>query len=259
VQSVIAETSAAQGRVLGTRLDAMSYEQTFQKVLQMADDVGVHAVAAANTHLVAEALVNPEYAAVLESFDLVLPDGMPLVWALRLDGHEMRERVYGPYLMQHALRHSPTNVRHFFFGSSECCLMKLQDAARKLNPDISIAGVLSPPFGEWSEDAEAEMIDAINVAQADLVWVALGGVRQEIWIARNRHRLHRGVFLAVGDAFPLLAGLRGYAPVWMQRLGLTWLHRSLLEPRRMLPRYLKYNTRFAAAFLWERMRMTCRA
>ena len=253
-----AETNASSGRVLGTRVDAMTYGQAFERTLQMAAAGGVHAVAAANTHLVAEARMNRDFADVLEGFDLVLPDGMPLVWALRLDGHEIHERVYGPYFMEHALRHSPATVRHFFFGSSERCLMRLQEAARKLNPHIHITGVLSPTFGEWNRSTEEDVIDRIRAAHADFVWVALGGVRQETWIAKNRHHFQRGVFLAVGDAFPLLAGLRGFAPGWMQRLGLTWLHRSLLEPRRMLPRYLKYNTRFAAAFLLERMRMTCR-
>ena len=241
--------SIPTGAILGTRIALTSYDEALRTVTDFAAEGAVRCVAAANTQLIAEAALNPDYAAALRSFDLILPDGMPLVWALRLDGHEIEDRVYGPYFMEHALRHSPDGLRHYFFGSSEQCLTDLQRRAGELNPKIQIAGAASPPFGTWSEDVEARLIADINDARPDLVWVALGGVKQEAWIARNRPRLPRGVFLAVGDAFPLIAGHRAFAPAWMQQRGLTWLYRLCQEPGRMLPRYLSYNTRFVTAFL----------
>lgn len=216
---------------------------------------GVCCVAAANTHLVAEAALNSEYADALRGFDLILPDGMPLVWALRLDGHEIEDRVYGPYFMEHVLRHSPEGMGHYFFGGTEQCLADLQRCATALNPAIRIVGAVSPPFGAWSDEMEMRLIADINEARPDFVWVALGGVKQEMWIARNRACFSSGVFLAVGDAFALLAGHRSIAPSWMQRTGLTWLYRLCQEPGRMLPRYLSYNTRFLTAYLAERLRL----
>jgi len=242
------------GSVLGTTLNLTTYTQVAQEVIQIARSGKVAALAAANTHLIAEAVDHPEFAAVLAGFDWVVPDGMPLVWALQLDGHDIDDRVYGPYLMQHLLTHSPKSLRHYFLGGTEECLHRLQQAARKLNPEITIAGALSPPFGRWDDATETAIIQAINAAQADLIWVALGGVKQETWIARNRHRFQRGVFLAVGDAFALVAGMRSFAPGWMQRCGLTWMFRLIQEPRRLLTRYLEKNTRFIIAFLADRLR-----
>lgn len=246
--------SPSYGRVLGTRIDVSTYEQALTQVVALAQGGRVSAVAAANTHLLAEATINPGFAAVLNDFDVTLPDGMPLVWALQLDGHDIAGRVYGPYFMQHVMQHAPEGMTHYFFGGTEECLARLQKRAREINPRIRIAGAVSPPFGQWEADTETRLIDNINAANADFVWVALGGVKQETWIAHNRHRFRRGVFLAVGDAFALVAGLRSYAPAWMQRCGLTWVYRLFQEPRRLLVRYMSNNTRFALAFLAERLR-----
>ncbi len=241
------------GKVLGTRLDVTTYEQALAQVVTLARSGNVGAVAAANTHLLAEAARNPGFAAVLQGFDIVLPDGMPLVWALQLDGHDITERVYGPYFMQHMLQHAPRDMTHYFFGGTDECLTRLQERARELNPSIRIAGAESPPFGQWEADTEMRLIANINAANADFVWIALGGVKQETWIAHNRHRFRRGIFLAVGDAFALVAGMRSYAPAWMQRCSLTWMYRLVQEPRRLLVRYISYNTRFVLAFFAERL------
>ena len=116
---------------------------------------------------------------------------------------------------------------------------------RKLRPEVQIVGHLSPPFRPWQEEDEAGFARTIGAAAPDFIWVALGGVKQETWIARNRHRYARGVFLAVGDAFELLAERRRFAPAWMQRLGLTWVYRLAQEPRRLWKRYLTHNSVFA--------------
>lgn len=243
------------GVILGTKVALTTYAEACRAVEAFAREGGVRCVAAANTHLLAEAALNSEYANALRGFDLILPDGMPLVWALRLDGHEIEDRVYGPYFMEHVLRHASSGLRHYFFGGTEQCLADLQRRAASLNPAIRIAGAMSPPFGAWSDETETRLIAEINEARPDFIWVALGGVKQELWLARNRARFARGVFLAVGDAFALLAGSRSFAPDWMQRRGLTWLYRLCQEPGRMLPRYLSYNTRFVTAFLAERLRL----
>lgn len=246
------------GQILGTQVHIVTYETAFQAVVSAAAMTGTLAVAAANTHLIGEAHSNPGFAEVLGSFDLIMPDGMPLVWALWLEGHEIKDRVYGPYFMEYALIHSTPNLRHYFFGGTEACLSQLQTKARELNPNLQIVGAVSPPFGVWDEKTEARLINDINASHADMIWVALGGVKQETWISKNRHRFHHGAFLAVGDAFTLVAGLRSYAPTWIQRLGLTWLIRLLQEPRRLFSRYLSYNTRFTSAYLLDRLMLVYR-
>jgi N-acetylglucosaminyldiphosphoundecaprenol N-acetyl-beta-D-mannosaminyltransferase len=240
------------GRVLGCRISIETYESATTRLVRMAQSGVPRLVAAANTHLVSEAQTDPEFAKILESFDLVLPDGMPLVWALQLDGQAIRERVYGPYLMDYVIRHACPGLKHYFFGGTEECLEALRVRLIEARPDLQIAGMVSPPFGQWDDVTEKHMIEEINQAGADFVWVALGGVKQERWIAGNRGRFQRGVFMAVGDAFALLAGMRSYAPDWMQRLGMTWLYRLAQEPRRLAGRYLKYNVHFVTTFLKER-------
>ena len=107
-------TTARHGTVLGVRLNLTDYSEVAEEVVARARSGEVAALAAANTHLVAEAVDCSEFAKVLADFDWVVPDGMPLVWALQLDGHEIEDRVYGPYLMQHLLTHSPTRTPAIF-------------------------------------------------------------------------------------------------------------------------------------------------
>jgi len=228
-------------RILGVPVACATYDSALDALKQLARQARPSAVCPANTHILGEARHNPAFGRVLAKFNLVLPDGMPVVWALNRRGAGLKDRVYGPYLMRHALRHTPRPWRHFFFGDSEACLADLRRTAAQLQPDIQIVGAISPPFRALTEQEEQSFAQAINQAAPDFVWVALPGVRMEEWIIANQARYQRGVFLAVGDAFTLLTGRRQFAPRWMQRLGMTWLYRALHEPGRLGPRYLQYN------------------
>jgi len=230
--------------VLGTPVACVTYESALEVVKQLAKEPRPTAVCPANTHIVAEARHEPEFARIMKTFDVVLPDGMPIVWAMNLRGGGLSDRVYGPYFTRHALQNCPRPWRHFFFGDTEEVLEALKVEAKKLQPDIEIVGAISPPFRAWTESDEAQFADAINRVNPDFIWVGLPGGRMEKWIIDNQQRYQRGVFLAVGDAFTLLSGRRPFAPAWMQRLGLTWLYRMLAEPRRLGPRYLRYNSLF---------------
>jgi N-acetylglucosaminyldiphosphoundecaprenol N-acetyl-beta-D-mannosaminyltransferase len=228
-------------KVLGLPVACVTYASAFEEIKKLAVERRPTAVCPANTHILAEARRDSDFAAVMRRFDLVLPDGMPVVWAVNWLGGSLSDRVYGPYFMRYALEHSPPPWRHFFFGDSAECISELQKVARRLQPEIDIVGGISPPFRPFTEEDESSFAEQINRASPDFIWVALPGVRMERWIIANQGRYPRGVFLAVGDAFSLLTGRRYFAPRWMQRLGLTWLFRLLAEPARLGPRYLKYN------------------
>ena len=120
---------------------------------------------------------------------------MPVVWALNFRGAGLKDRVYGPYFMRHALRNTPRPWRHFFFGDSEECLVELRRVLVQLQPDIEIVGMLSPPFRPFTEADEALFADTINRADPDFVWVALPGVRMEQWIIDNQARYRRACSL----------------------------------------------------------------
>ena len=231
-------------KILGVPVACVTYDSALEIVEGLAREPRPTAVCPANTHILAEARHDPEFGQVMDKFDLVFPDGMPVVWALNLRGAGLSDRVYGPYFTKHALQRTPRPWRHFFFGDTEEVLQELRLAAAELQPDIEIVGAISPPFRAWTEQDEAMFAETINRADPDFVWVALPGGRMEKWIIDNQHRYQRGVFLAVGDAFTLLSGRRPFAPKWMQRFGLTWLYRMLAEPRRLGPRYIRYNSLF---------------
>jgi N-acetylglucosaminyldiphosphoundecaprenol N-acetyl-beta-D-mannosaminyltransferase len=229
-----------------------TYDSALERVKELARDARPSAVCPANTHILAEARHSPDFAEVLARFDLILPDGMPVVWALNRFGAGLKDRVYGPYFMRHTLQRTPHPWRHFFFGDSEACLQDLSRVARDLQPDIEIAGCISPPFRALTEEDEASFAETINRAEPDFIWVALPGVRMERWIVGNQARYRHGVFLAVGDAFTLLTGRRRFAPRWLQRLGMTWVYRLVHEPARLGPRYLRYNCLYLYYLLLDR-------
>jgi len=239
-------------QILGVPVACATYDSALNEIKQLARAPRPTAVCPANTHILGEARHDPDFGQVLSRFDLVLPDGMPVVWALNRRGAELRDRVYGPYFMRQTLRNTPRPWRHFFFGDSEACLVDLRRVATELQPEIEIVGALSPPFRALTEQDEKHFADAINSASPDFVWVALPGVRMERWIISNQTRYQRGVFLAVGDAFTLLTGRRRFAPKWMQRLGMTWLYRMVHEPSRLGPRYLQYNAIYLYYIFLER-------
>jgi N-acetylglucosaminyldiphosphoundecaprenol N-acetyl-beta-D-mannosaminyltransferase len=241
-------------RLLGTSVTCATYDSALERIKALAGELRPSAVCPCNTHIIGEARHSPEFAKVLGRFDLVLPDGMPVVWALNARGAGLRDRVYGPYFMRHTVQNAPRPWRHFFFGDSEECLAELRRVLVRLQPDIEIAGMLSPPFRRFTEADEVSFADKINRANPDFVWVALPGVRMERWIIENQERYRRGVFLAVGDAFSLLSGRRSFAPSWMQRMGLTWAYRLYKEPMRLGPRYLRYNSMFVSYLLWDMLR-----
>jgi N-acetylglucosaminyldiphosphoundecaprenol N-acetyl-beta-D-mannosaminyltransferase len=231
-----------------------TYDSAFERLKELTREPRATTVCPSNTSIFAEARHNPGFRRVMTEFDLILPDGMPVVWALNHFGAGLNDRVYGVYLMRHVLQHAPSPWRHFFFGDSETCLADLRRAAIQMQPDIEIAGTISPPFRPFTEEDEASFAEIINQVAPDFIWVALPGQRAARWIIANRSRYKRGVFLAIGDAFTLLSGRRRIAPVWIQRCGLTWALRLAREPRRLGSRYLKYNSLFLFYLLWDRLR-----
>jgi len=230
--------------ILGTPVAVVDYDTAIAESLRLAGEPRPASVAASNTHIVALARHRPDFGEVMQKFDLVLPDGMPLRWSLNARGAALQDRVYGPYFMEKMIRATPRPWRHFFFGGTAETLEALAVHLREIQPDIEIAGTLSPPFRHWTEADEQDFAQSIAEAKADFIWVALGGERQERWIIDNLSRHSRGVFFAVGDAFVLLAGQRSFAPKWMQSLGITWVYRLWQEPRRLWRRYTQFNSLF---------------
>ena len=191
-----------------------------------------------------------DYRKIQNSAAMALPDGQPLSIVSRRRGFRDAERVPGPDLMPAILKLSvEKGYTHYFYGSSEHTLTELRKALLKKFPGLRIAGMYAPPFRPLTEEEDRQIVERINAAKPDFIWVALGAPKQEIWMYEHRNRVN-GLMLGVGAAFDFMAGTVKRAPMWMQRLCLEWVYRISQDPKRMLPRYL--NTNFA--FLYH----TCR-
>jgi N-acetylglucosaminyldiphosphoundecaprenol N-acetyl-beta-D-mannosaminyltransferase len=183
--------------ILGSPLAVLDYAKAIAIAREWSESENVFAVAAANTHVVSLARHDPAFRGALEKFDLLLPDGMPLVWCMnRALPHEerLRDRVYGPTFMLRLLEissHDP-GARHFLLGGPQSLLDQLAQQLVRQMPALQIAGTYVPPFGQWDEAEDLEIIRAITDSQARYIWVGLGCPKQELWIARNKHRLPRG-------------------------------------------------------------------
>jgi N-acetylglucosaminyldiphosphoundecaprenol N-acetyl-beta-D-mannosaminyltransferase len=231
--------------ILGTPVAMTDYARAVALLKAWAREKRrAYAVEAANTHVVTLARRDAEFRAAMARFDLVVPDGMPLVWVMnRVADAGLEDRVYGPTLMLHCLEASE-NLGHFLLGGSEELLAALQEKLRARFPTLNIAGAYSPPFGQWPEGEDEKIFTRIAESGAHFVWVGLGCPKQELWIARHKDRLPPAVYFGIGAAFAFHAGRVKQAPMWMQDRGLEWLFRMVTEPRRLARRFLLFNSLF---------------
>jgi N-acetylglucosaminyldiphosphoundecaprenol N-acetyl-beta-D-mannosaminyltransferase len=207
-------------------------------------------VTAAAVNLVMSAQEDAATRAAVLGATLAVPDGQPLVWALRALGHARATRVYGPDLMAaFCARAARSGTPMYLYGGrSPQALELLQRRLRERFPGLVIAGGFSPPFRELDERENERALEAINDSRASVVWVGTGQPKQELWMHRARPHLHAPMLVGVGAAFDFHAGLVPQAPSWMQRAGLEWSYRLSREPRRLWRRYARYNPRFVAQF-----------
>ena len=208
-------------------------------------------VCLANVHVVETARRDPELEQSLREADMVLADGAPIAWIARRRAGEPVPRIAGSDLFEELCRRSvETGHRHFFYGGTPETLARLTARLRELHPGIRICGSLSPPFSPAVE-VRRDLIDEIEAARPDVVWVGLGAPKQKRWMRRARGLLEAPLLVGVGAVFDFASGTRARAPRRLQRLGLEWAFRLAQEPRRLGCRYLVTNTAFAFSLLRE--------
>jgi N-acetylglucosaminyldiphosphoundecaprenol N-acetyl-beta-D-mannosaminyltransferase len=251
VNRTLAPPPPPRAEILGIPLAVSDYGQViaWMDAMISADARGYLTAAAVN--LVMSAQEDPETRAAVLGATLAVPDGQPLVWALRALGHRAATRVYGPDLMARFCAHAArAGIPIYLYGGrTPQALELLERRLRERFPGLRIAGGFSPPFRELTEEEEGEAVERIDASGAAVVWVGIGQPKQERWMARMRPRLRAPLLAGVGAAFDFHAGLVSQAPPWMQRAGLEWLYRLSREPRRLWRRYARYNPRFVAGFL----------
>ncbi|TAM83170.1 MAG: glycosyltransferase [Acidobacteria bacterium] len=231
-------------RVLGVPVNAIQIPGVIATMEDWIRNKGdTHFVAVTGMHGVVEAHRHPPFKNILNSADLVVPDGMPLVWMGRWHGFIMQRRVYGPELMETFFRQTGNRYSHFFYGGAKGVADAL---ARKMQTQygIRIAGTLSPPFRNLTTTEELEVAGRIQSVAPDVLWVGLSTPKQEKWMWAFHDKVRVPVMAGVGAAFDFHTGRVRQAPVWMREHGLEWFFRLVSEPRRLWRRYLVYGSQF---------------
>jgi N-acetylglucosaminyldiphosphoundecaprenol N-acetyl-beta-D-mannosaminyltransferase len=244
-QTIVAP-GQAEGKfnVLGVRVDAVQIPDVVARMEHwISESSGSHFIAVTGMHGVTEAQHDHAFKAILNSADLVVPDGMPLVWLGRWHGHALQRRVYGPELMQTFCRETGPKYRHYLYGGMPG-VPDLLARVMKERYAINVVGGYSPPFRALTPDEDTEILERIHQAQPDVLWVGLSTPKQERWMHEHRPRLRVPVVVGVGAAFDLNSGRAVQAPSWMREHGLEWSFRLMLEPRRLWRRYIVYGSEF---------------
>jgi N-acetylglucosaminyldiphosphoundecaprenol N-acetyl-beta-D-mannosaminyltransferase len=237
--------------ILGMRVDATSYEDATQRILEWSQARESHYVCVANVHMNMEVYDNPAFADVVNSADLVTPDGMPLVWALTALGVKDACRVYGPTLTLHvceAAAHAEIPIG--LYGGTPESLHRFVRFLYRRFPHIQIACQITPPFRSLMPEEDERYTQEIINSGAKILFVGIGCPRQELWMGAHKNRIP-GVMLGVGAAFDFHSGRIKQAPNWMQQVGMEWIFRLFMEPQRLWKRYLKHNPRFVVFFLMQ--------
>ena len=201
-------------------------------------------------HGVSEARRDASFKQILNSADLVVADGIPLVWLGRRHGCDMRRRVYGPELLETFCCNTGPFYRHYFYGGAPGVADLLAEVLNE-RYGVRTVGTYSPSFRPLTEEEEAEVERRIRAAAPDILWVGMSTPKQERWMYEHRLRLAVPVMAGVGAAFDFIAGTVKQAPGWMRGNGLEWAFRLAQEPRRLARRYLVLGSRFACNVFLE--------
>lgn len=239
-------------KILGTNINVTDMEKTIAYLEDNLENLRGKYVCVSNVHTTVMGFRDPDYRRVQNQAAMALPDGKPLSIVSKTRGFDDAKRVPGPDLMPRIFELSKeTGYRHYFYGSREETLKELEKNLKERYPYLQIAGMYAPPFRELTKEEDEQIIQQINEARPDFIWVALGAPKQEKWMNAHMDKFC-GIMFGVGAAFDFHAGTVKRAPKWMQELCLEWFYRILQDPVRLIPRYLSTNI----TFLWNVHRET---
>lgn len=237
VNSVAMQESLPHEQLLNSSVTALGFNKAMHTILQWAHRKESRAVCVANVHMLMEAYWDLKFSQVLQKADMVTPDGMPLVWMMKLLGRERQDRVAGMEILQSLCQQaSEQNIKVFFLGSQQAILDKMRARLEKEYPNLDIAAMKPLPFRPLTSEEDEGLIEEIHESGAGLVFLSLGCPKQEKWMAEHQGQVH-AVMIGLGGAFPVYAGLKKWAPRWVRQAGLEWLYRLLQEPKRLIGRY----------------------
>ena len=231
-------------RILGVHIAAVNMQTLLEFITKNIKIIQGQYICVSNVHTTVMAFDNKDYLNVQNNSILSIPDGGPLSSVGRKRGYIEMQRTTGPDLLDEILKISAEKkYKHYFYGSTNETLDKLQNEIKKKYGDVFIVGKYSPPFRTLTKEEDIQIVDNINKANPDFVWVGLGAPKQENWMYEHQNKVN-ALMIGVGAAFDYLAGNIKRAPMWMQKLNLEWLYRLMQDPVRLFSRYLYTNIKF---------------
>jgi N-acetylglucosaminyldiphosphoundecaprenol N-acetyl-beta-D-mannosaminyltransferase len=244
----------ASRSVVGIRVDATSYEDAAARVVRWAQEGRSAYVCVASVHMVMEAFDSESFQRLVNGADLITPDGKPLVWALKGLGVKESSQVRGTDLTTHVLeRAAHEGVPVGLYGGTPELLESFVRVLETRFSGIQVVCRIAPPFRPLSREEDEAVTRQIEASGARILFVGIGCPKQERWMAEHKDRVP-AVMLGVGAAFDFHTGRIRQAPRWMQTVGLEWVFRLMMDPRRLWKRYAKHNPRFVGLLLLQLLR-----
>jgi len=230
-----------RGNVIGVKISAINMGMALETIRTWVENKEKNYICVTPIHSIMDCHFRPKLKKIFNSSGLTTPDGMGVVYCMKLLGYQDVGRVYGPDLMKAVCSISKQQkYSHFFYGGSPGVAEKLKAALSKQFNGLDVCGTYSPPFRPLTLEEDKYVCRLINKANPDIVWVGISSPKQEIWMADHINKLNASVLIGVGAAFDYLSGNKKQAPVLIQHSGFEWLYRFILEPARLWKRYIKY-------------------
>ncbi len=235
--------------IMGVNVAAINMEWLLKYTEKNLKHLSGDYICVSNVHTTVTAFGSASYRKIQNGGIMAIPDGGPLSTVGRNRGYAAMERTTGPNYMEEIFKISAQKgYRHYFYGSTPETLEKLHQRLAERYSKLQIVGMYSPPFRKLTKEEDLAIVESINEANADFVWIGLGAPKQEVWMAAHQGKV-KGLMVGVGAGFDYFAGNIKRAPEWMQKCNLEWLYRLIQDPKRLFKRYLVTNTKF----IWHAM------
>ncbi|BBD58439.1 glycosyl transferase, WecB/TagA/CpsF family protein [Nostoc sp. HK-01] len=244
--------------ITGVQIDKYSFEEVVDIIVDyVLSDGSPRYVVTPNAQHVLTLQKDVHFQNIYSNAFLVVPDGVPLLWAARFLQKPLKGRVNGTDLFEKLCEVSASKgLRLFLLGGRPEAAKKVAEILQARHPDLKIVGTHCPPYGFESNAAELALINCkIKEAAPHILFVGLGAPKQEKWIYSNYQQLNVPISIGIGVSFELVAGMVQRAPVWMQKSGLEWLFRLMVEPKRLWQRYIVGNPLFIWLVVKQKLRL----
>lgn len=242
-------------KICNTEIDNLDFVSAIKEIEQLIRSKSSTFVVTPNVDHIIKLNKDREFKTIYNEASLILADGQPILWAAKFLGTPIKEKISGSDLFPKLCEVSTVKgYKLFFLGGREGAALKAAEVLKGKYPNMQIVGIYSPPFGFENDEIENnKIIQMIKESTPDILFIGLGAPKQEKWIYKHKYQYHVPVSIGIGVSFEFVAGMVRRAPVWMQKTGLEWFWRLMMEPKRLWKRYLIDDMQFLALVLEQKL------